>query len=107
MADSIEEVEDIVSLASGLNINIGTLNPSTVPAMLASGKKANMLSKPVILDPVGAGASSYRTNTARLLLSEIKFTAIRGNLSEIKTLVGESSSSGGVDASEEDIQSAI
>ena len=57
MADDINEVEDIVSLSSALIINIGTLNQRTIDSMIKAGKKANELKKPVVLDPVGAGAS--------------------------------------------------
>lgn len=98
MADDIGEVEEITSICGGLNINIGTLNGRTIPAMLAAGKKANELGHPVVLDPVGAGASNLRTNTALKLLEEIRFTVIRGNISEIKTLAFGSGSTKGVDA---------
>lgn len=100
MADDIEEVGDMVSLASSLVINIGTLNSRTVEAMIAAGKKANELNIPVILDPVGAGATPYRTKIANKIVDEIKLAAIRGNISEIKTLYGLKSETKGVDASE-------
>ena len=83
MADDKEEVEEITTICSGLNINIGTLNSRTIDSMLIAGKKANELSHPVVLDPVGAGASKLRTNTAMKLLEEVKCTVIRGNISEI------------------------
>ena len=86
MADGIGEVEEITALCGGLNINIGTLNARTVPAMLAAGKKANELGHPAVLDPVGAGASALRTDTALRLLEQVRFSVIRGNISEIKTL---------------------
>lgn len=98
MSDDIGEVEEITSICGGLNINIGTLNQRTIPAMLAAGKKANELGHPVVLDPVGAGASTLRTNTALQLLAEVKFAVIRGNISEIKTLALGSGSTKGVDA---------
>lgn len=98
MSDDIEEVEDITSLCAGLNINIGTLNGRTIPAMFAAGKKANELGHPIVLDPVGAGASALRTATAKKLLEEIRFTVIRGNISEIKTLSTGDRSTKGVDA---------
>lgn len=98
MADDIEEAADITSICNALNINIGTLNQRTIPAMLAAGKKANELGRPVVLDPVGAGASALRTNTALRLLEEVQFAVIRGNISEIKTLAGGSSTTKGVDA---------
>ncbi len=98
MADDIEEAEDITSICGGLNINIGTLNQNTIPSMLAAGKKANECGHPVLLDPVGAGASALRTNTAKKLLEQIRFTAVRGNISEIKALALGSGSTKGVDA---------
>ena len=102
MSDDIGEVEDITSICGGLNINIGTLNSRTIPAMLAAGKKANELGHPVLLDPVGAGASSLRTDTALKLLDEVKFTVIRGNISEIKTLAAGNGTTKGVDADSAD-----
>ena len=98
MSDDIEEVGEITSICGGLNINIGTLNQHTIPAMFAAGEKANELGHPVVLDPVGAGASALRTNTALELLERIQFTVLRGNISEIKTLASGSGSTKGVDA---------
>lgn len=98
MSDDLGEVEEITAICGGLNINIGTLNAQTIPSMLAAGKKANALGHPVVLDPVGAGASSLRTNTAYQLLEEVQFTVIRGNISEIKTLANGQGTTKGVDA---------
>lgn len=98
MADDIGEVEEITTICGGLNINIGTLNERTIKSMLAAGKKANELGHPVILDPVGAGASKLRTDTANTLLKEINFTVIRGNISEIKILALGTGTTKGVDA---------
>ena len=86
MADDMEEVAEITTICAGLNINIGTLNSRTIESMLIAGKRANELNHPVVLDPVGAGASKLRTQTAIRLLNEVKLTVIRGNISEIKTL---------------------
>ena len=86
MADDDGEVAEITGICAGLNINIGTLNSRTIKAMLIAGKTANELKHPVVLDPVGVGVSKLRTDTAKKLLEEVKFTAIRGNISEIKTL---------------------
>ena len=86
MSDEPEDVEDIVSICGGLNINIGTLNKRTIEAMLVAGKRANALGHPLLLDPVGAGASALRTGTALSLLNTLRFSVIRGNISEIKTL---------------------
>ncbi|MEA4992440.1 MAG: hydroxyethylthiazole kinase [Oscillibacter sp.] len=98
MADDLEEAEEITSICGGLNINIGTLNQRTIPAMLAAGKQANALGHPVVLDPVGAGASKLRTETALKLLQEVRFAVIRGNISEIKALVQGNGTTKGVDA---------
>lgn len=98
MSDDREDVTDITSICGGLDINIGTLNQNTIPSMFLAGKKANELNHPVLLDPVGAGASRLRTETALKLMEEVKLTVIRGNISEIKTLAFGSGSTKGVDA---------
>lgn len=98
MADDLEEADEITSICGGLCINIGTLNKNSIPSMFAAGRRANLLGHPVVLDPVGAGASRLRTNTAGQLLEEIKFTVVRGNTSEIKTLAQGSGTTRGVDA---------
>ena len=84
MADAPEEAEDIISICDALVINIGTLNQRTIESMFLAGKKANALGKPVILGPVGNGASPLRTQTVNRLLQEVQFAVIRGNISEIK-----------------------
>lgn len=99
MSDDAGEVEEITSICSGLCINIGTLNARTIPSMLMAGKKSNALGHPVVLDPVGAGASKLRSETAQKLINEVQFKAIRGNLSEIKALAQGSRGTRGVDAS--------
>ena len=104
MSDEPDDVSDITSICGGLNINIGTLNKRSIEAMFVAGKKANELKHVVSLDPVGAGASALRTNTAIKLIKEIKFDIIRGNISEIKTLALGSGTTKGVDA---DIADAI
>ena len=98
MADDPEEVEDIQTICGGLNINIGTLNKSTIPAMFAAGAKANSCGHPVILDPVGTGASRLRTDTANKLLEQLRFTVIRGNVSENKMMALGAGTTKGVDA---------
>ncbi|MGB4985727.1 MAG: hydroxyethylthiazole kinase [Erysipelotrichaceae bacterium] len=98
MSDEPLDVEDITSICDGLNINIGTLNQQTIKAMVIAGHKANQLNHIVLLDPVGAGASKLRTQTALNLIKEIKFDIIRGNISEIKTLALGTTSTKGVDA---------
>lgn len=102
MADDADEAEEITSICDGLNINIGTLNSRTIPSMFAAGKRSNELGHPVILDPVGAGASKLRTETALRLIEEVKFAVIRGNISEIKALALGNASAKGVDADDED-----
>lgn len=103
MADDAKEVEEIVAISSALYLNIGTLNTRTVESMLLAGKKANTLGKPVILDPVGVGASALRNETARQLIETIKFDVIKGNSSEIRALYNNTKTTGGVDVQEEDI----
>ena len=98
MADDPEEVEEITALCAGLCLNIGTLNARTIPSMLAAGKRARALGHPVVLDPVGAGASRLRTETALRILHEVRPTVIRGNISEIRTLAVGSGTTQGVDA---------
>ena len=98
MSDDPKDVEDITSICGGLNINIGTLNQRTVEGMFLAGKKANELGHAVLLDPVGAGDSAFRTETALKLIQEIKFDVIRGNISEIKTLALGRGTTKGVDA---------
>ena len=98
MADDKEEVAEITALCAGLNINIGTLNSRTIDSMRIAGKAANALHHPVVFDPVGAGASKLRTQTAYLLLEEVQFSVIRGNISEIKTLASGAGTTKGVDA---------
>lgn len=98
MSDEAQDVEDITSICNATVINIGTLNERTIEAMIIAGKKANELGHPVILDPVGAGASALRTKTTFRLLEEVKFAVIRGNISEIKTVYSGAGTTKGVDA---------
>lgn len=113
MADDEEDAREITAICGGLNINIGTLNQRTIPGMFAAGKRANELKHPILLDPVGAGASSLRTDTAVKLMKELDLTVIRGNISEIKTLAFGSGTTQGVDAdvadavTEETLDSAV
>jgi hydroxyethylthiazole kinase len=88
MAHAREEVEEMVGLAGALVLNIGTLSPHWVEAMLLAGRGANERGIPVVLDPVGAGATRYRTETAKRLLDELDVTVLRGNAGEVATLVG-------------------
>ena len=98
MAHSLEEVTDMVKLASCLNINMGTLEPNWVAAMLAAGKKANSLGIPIVFDPVGNGATPYRTQTATSLIKELDVSVIRGNGGEIGLLADKGGQVKGVDS---------
>ncbi len=98
MASDPGEAAEITAQCGGLVLNIGTLNTQAIPAMLAAGRKANELGLPVVLDPVGAGASALRTDTALGLMETVRFSVIRGNSSEIKAIAQGASSTQGVDA---------
>jgi hydroxyethylthiazole kinase len=100
MADDINEVQDITAISSALVINLGTLSKQRLESMLAATKKANELGIPIVLDPVGVGATAFRLEAAKRIISQIKISVIRGNLSEIKALRGMNSKSKGVDTSE-------
>jgi hydroxyethylthiazole kinase len=88
MAHAREEVAEMVRLAGALVLNIGTLSPDWVEAMLIAGKAANQAGVPVVLDPVGVGATTYRTETAKRILDEVDVAVLRGNAGEVATLVG-------------------
>lgn len=103
MADAIGEAADIASIAKALVLNMGTLNERTIPSMLAAGKAANAAGVPVVFDPVVAGASALRNETAGQILDEVKITVLRGNISEIRFIAGLSASTKGVDAADSDI----
>src|SRR5437870_12454659 len=98
MAHAREEVEEMVALASALVLNIGTLSPHWVEAMLAAGKAANAREVPVVLDPVGAGATRYRTDTARRILGDVDVAVLRGNQGEVATLAGVAAEVRGVES---------
>ena len=86
MADEIDEMEEMVSIANALVINIGTINKRTFQSMLMAGKKANQLNIPVILDPCGVGATTLRKTAIKEILSSIKVSVIKGNYGEIATI---------------------
>jgi hydroxyethylthiazole kinase len=88
MAHAREEVEEMVAFAGALVLNIGTLSPPWVEAMLWAGRAANQRGVPVVLDPVGAGATTYRTETAKQILDGVRITVLRANAGEVATLVG-------------------
>jgi hydroxyethylthiazole kinase len=98
MAHAIEEVEEVVAIASALVINIGTLSANWVEATEKAMLRAKALKKPIVFDPVGVGATSYRTLTARHLLASNTPTVIRGNASEISAILSENIQTKGVDS---------
>jgi hydroxyethylthiazole kinase len=100
MAHAHEEVEEMVSLASCLVLNMGTLEPYWVESILKAGRKANELEIPIVFDPVGAGATQYRTETAKRILNEVKIDVLRGNAGEISTLIGAGGKVKGVESEE-------
>ncbi|MCX6621512.1 MAG: hydroxyethylthiazole kinase, partial [Acidobacteria bacterium] len=87
MAHAAEEVEEMAAIARALVLNIGTLSPPWIAAMLLAGPVAVAGGKPMVLDPVGAGATRFRTETAQRLLEELRPDVVRGNASEIRALV--------------------
>lgn len=98
MADAAEEVTEMVSMAGSLVLNIGTLNERQVNSMLLAGKRANELGIPIILDPVGVGATKYRTETAQKLMDQLGISIIKGNAGEIGVLAGTGGIVRGVDS---------
>ncbi|MDY3868634.1 MAG: hydroxyethylthiazole kinase [Pyramidobacter sp.] len=102
MADAPEEAEEITQAASGLCLNMGTFSSRALESMLASGRCAARRGIPVLLDPVGVGASAFRTAAAHRLCDGVKLTAVRGNASEMKTLLLGGSKRRGVDAQTSD-----
>jgi len=98
MAHAVEEVEEMVGLSSSLVVNIGTLSTPWIESMLEAARFASKRGIPLVLDPVGAGATQLRTTTARTLLTEARVTIVRGNPSEILALAGEKAETKGVDS---------
>ncbi|AQY52247.1 hydroxyethylthiazole kinase [Listeria weihenstephanensis FSL R9-0317] len=106
MASAVEEMVELGGLADVVVINIGTLNADLVASMLAVGKAANAAGTPVVLDPVGVGATAYRRETVRRLLAEIQFAVIRGNIGELASIAGVDWNARGVDAGSGDTTQA-
>jgi hydroxyethylthiazole kinase len=98
MAHAEQEVREMVGLAGALVLNIGTLSDSWIEAMLTAGTEANERGVPVVLDPVGAGATSYRTETAKRILAAVDVAVLRGNAGEVATLVGAEAEVRGVES---------
>jgi hydroxyethylthiazole kinase len=106
MAHAGEEVEEMARIASALVLNIGTLSEDWVESMLLAGETATARQIPVVLDPVGAGATAYRTETARRILDAVDVTVLRGNAGEIATLVGAAAEVRGVESMSTAVQPA-
>lgn len=98
MADEPEEVEEITARCAGLCLNLGTPSRRTIPSLMRAGVKAGELGRPVVLDPVGVGASALRLRTAQELMARVTFTVLRGNVSELRALAGGQEHTRGVDA---------
>jgi len=98
MAHAQEEVEEMVSFAGALVLNIGTLTPYWIESMLKAGRRANELNIPIILDPVGSGATRLRTDAAKRLIDKLSIRVVRGNASEVLSLAREGPKTKGVDS---------
>jgi hydroxyethylthiazole kinase len=103
MSEGEAEAEDLVRIADAVVLNIGTLHPRQTKYFLKAGKYAGKYNKPIILDPVGVGATTYRNETALELIDRLKITVIRGNYSEIKFLTGAAGKTKGVDSQDAEI----
>jgi hydroxyethylthiazole kinase len=103
MSDEPKDVADIQAICGGLVLNIGTLNEQTIAGMYAAGARARELGHPIVLDPVGAGASQLRTATAEGLLRQLGAQVIRCNMSEMKALAGASAATRCVDVNPDDV----
>jgi hydroxyethylthiazole kinase len=98
MAHAQEEVEEMAAIAGAVVLNIGTLTPDWIDSMIKAGRKANKLKKPVILDPVGSGATTLRTESVRRIINEVDLSVIRGNASEVLSIARKASATKGVDS---------
>src|SRR4051794_29823395 len=98
MAHAVDEVEEMAAVAGALVLNIGTLSEHWIEAMLLAAKAANRAGTPVVLDPVGAGATRFRTDTAKRILAEAEIAVVRGNQAEVATLAGREAEIRGVES---------
>jgi hydroxyethylthiazole kinase len=98
MAHAVDEVEEMASIAGALVLNIGTLSEHWIEAMLLAARAANAAGVPVVLDPVGAGATRLRTETAKRILDEAEIAVVRGNAAEVATLAGREAEIRGVES---------
>ncbi len=106
MAHAANEVEEMVGFAGSLVLNIGTLSDPWTDSMILAGRKAAAQGTPIILDPVGSGATTLRTATAKKILTDCRVSILRGNSSEILSLGKETSTTRGVDATHTVTESA-
>ncbi|MDR9853194.1 hydroxyethylthiazole kinase [Paenibacillus sp. VCA1] len=107
MAYAREEVADMAKIADALVLNLGTLSAELVEAAILAGKSANLHGVPVILDPVGAGATPFRTTAALNILREVRIALVRGNAAEVANLIGETAVIKGVDAGEAEAEPPV
>jgi hydroxyethylthiazole kinase len=107
MAHALGEVEEMAAAAGALVLNIGTLSPDWVEAMVLAGRAANRHGAPVVLDPVGAGATTMRTDAARRILAEVSVAIVRGNAAEVAALSGGRGTIRGVDSLESEDPRAL
>jgi len=98
MAHAVEEVEEMASVAGALVLNIGTLSEHWIEAMVLAARSANAAGVPVVLDPVGAGATRLRTETAKRILDQAEIAVVRGNAAEVATLAGREAEIRGVES---------
>ncbi len=98
MAHALDEVAEMAGAAAAVVLNIGTLSPDWVEAMVLAGRAANRHGAPVVLDPVGAGATRMRTDAARRILDQVSVAIVRGNAAEVASLIGQSAEIRGVDS---------
>lgn len=98
MADAPEEAAEMAAIAGALVLNIGTLNTAQIDSMILAGRMANERGIPVILDPVGAGATRFRTDTAKRLIDELEIAVLKGNAGEIGVIAGVEAVVRGVDS---------
>lgn len=100
MGEAPEEAAELAALANAVSLNIGTLNAQSLDSMLIAGKKANALGTPVVLDPVGAGATAFRKNAVNKILGEVDIAVLRCNAGELAAIAGAAWLAKGVDAGE-------
>lgn len=107
MAHSPLEVEEIVSKSSALVINTGTPSEDRIKSYILAGKRANQMGIPVVLDPVGAGATDFRNEIVEKILKEVSISVLRGNMSEIKSIYGINTKIRGVDSAENPLHGGL